>query len=154
MKVFRAHPNAKLPVKSKPGSRGWDICCISDFILVPGMIQTISTGLIIQPPAGTTLEIHARSGLAVRGVGLVNGVGTIDASFCGPNDVLSVILYNQGEHEIWFKAGDRIAQFVLVYDLDSIVEEVYVPPSLINRGGLGSTGLSDDLLVDEFLTHE
>ena len=168
LKVFRKDPRAKLPIKAKTGSRGWDLCCLEDFTISPGETLAIDTGLVVQPPPGYAIDIRPRSGLASKGIH--GSLGTIEANYHGPTDMLRVILTYPPPYvppaewgqpaplirevpQSWasaspwqFRAGDRIAQFVLVEDLTTDLIEVPAAPGQTSRGGLGSTGVrSDDL---------
>ncbi|MGE0174104.1 MAG: dUTP diphosphatase [Oligoflexales bacterium] len=80
------------------------------------------------------IQIRARSGLALRhGIGLPNGVGTIDADY---RDEISVILTNFSDMPYTIQQGERIAQMVL-----NLVPRFPNLPTLGTRtGGFGSTG--------------
>lgn len=79
--------------------------------LQPGEYQAIPSGIAVEVPAGYELQISARSGWAVKnGVGLVNGIGTIDSDYRGE---ISVILINWGKERFEIQNGDRIAQILI-----------------------------------------
>ena len=55
--------------------------------LLPGQRALIPTGIYLEIPEGYEVQIRARSGLAIkRGIGLVNGIGTIDSDYRGKVD--------------------------------------------------------------------
>jgi dUTP pyrophosphatase len=69
---------------------------------------------------------------------VANGVGVLDADYCGPNDELKVQLLNVTNEPVAIKAGDRLAQgIVLQAPRVEFVEGEATAPS---RGGFGSTG--------------
>jgi dUTP pyrophosphatase len=80
-----------------------------------------------------------RSGLAVRhGISVVNGPGLVDPNYRGE---VRVVLVNLGEERFEGRAGDRIAQLLLVpYWAPAlrIVDEL--PPSDRGADGFGSSG--------------
>lgn len=81
-------------------------------IIYPGGRALIPTGLHTAFSNEYELQIRARSGLALKhGILLVNGLGTLDASYRGD---CGVILANIGSEPFEIKQGDRIAQAVLM----------------------------------------
>lgn len=130
-----------LPQYQTAGSAGFDLLAAIDkpVTIEPGTYAMIPTGIKIALPAGFELQIRARSGLAAKhGVGLTNGVGTIDSDYRGE---IGVLLSNHGAEPFVINRGDRIAQGVvaqyqqitwqLVQDLDKTTRA---------SGGFGSTG--------------
>jgi len=88
-------------------------------------------------PEGTFLEVRPRSGLATRGVLMVNAPGTIDRDYSGEVKVPLTYLF-EGTYRI--EAGDRIGQIRLVHDLPARFRRGRVRPVRSRRGGFGSTG--------------
>lgn len=130
-----------LPSYQTEGSAGFDFraVLVAPITLQPRQRAVIPTGLHIALPVGYELQIRGRSGLAAKhGIGLVNGVGTIDSDYRGE---IRVILINHGDEPFVINHGDRIAQgvaaryekvvWMLVDDLDATDR---------GHGGLGSTG--------------
>ncbi|MBQ5787896.1 MAG: dUTP diphosphatase, partial [Oscillospiraceae bacterium] len=79
------------------GAAGMDIrAWLSEpVVLQPGERALIPTGLYMEFDAGYEAQLRARSGLAVKhGIGLVNGVGTIDSDYRGE---IKVALINLGQ---------------------------------------------------------
>lgn len=89
------------------------------------------------------IQIRMRSGLASKGLILLNGVGTIDHTYRGP---IKVLVANLGEEELVIEKGDRIAQLVigLRYPQDEVKFEVISKEQQEQTdrgsGGFGSTG--------------
>jgi dUTP pyrophosphatase len=99
----------------------------------------VPTGLFIELESGYEAQIRARSGLAIKhGIGLVNGVGTIDSDYRGE---IKILLINWGEKDFIINNGDRIAQIVFAkYERINweIVDEV--EDTKRGSGGFGHTG--------------
>ena len=98
------------------------------------------TGLYIEVPSGYEAQIRARSGLAVKkGIGLVNGIGTIDADYRGE---IKVALINWGQEPFVIHDGDRIAQMVIAaYTKAELVEVEELSETERGAGGFGHTGV-------------
>ena len=71
----------------------------------------VPTGIFIELPCGYEAQVRARSGLAIKhGIGLVNGIGTVDADYRGE---LKVPMINWSDEDFTINDGDRIAQVVI-----------------------------------------
>jgi dUTP pyrophosphatase len=113
MKVKITSKTGRLPSYETKGSAGMDLRADLDepFTLGPGQRYLVPTGISIELPDGYEAQIRGRSGLAVKyGIGLVNGIGTIDSDYRGE---IKVILINWGNEPFVIKDGDRIAQMVI-----------------------------------------
>jgi dUTP pyrophosphatase len=70
---------------------------------------------------------------------VANGVGVIDADYCGPADEIKIQVLNITDAPVLVKRGDRLAQAMVLpaprVEWDE-VEEMAAP----TRGGFGSTG--------------
>jgi dUTP pyrophosphatase len=130
-----------LPAYQTEGSAGMDLHAAVDapVIIEPGERSSIPAGICIALPLGYEAQVRGRSGLARNyGIGLPNGVGTIDSDYRGP---IQVLLINQGKEPFEIKRGDRIAQMIIarvervewqqVDDLDQTAR---------GEGGFGHTG--------------
>ena len=128
-----------LPQVATRSASGYDLrAAVTDAcILEPGRVTAIPTGLRLEIPSGYEAQVRPRSGLAARGVGLLNSPGTIDADYRGE---VKVLLYNFGREPFRIERGDRIAQIVFARVLhpELIVREL----SETDRGGggFGHTG--------------
>lgn len=136
-------PRAQPPARTRPGDAGYDLRCLDGFRLAPGGRATVGTGVAIALPPGIAGLVTPRSGLAARhGVSVVNGPGLVDPNYRGE---LRVVLVNLGDAPFEARAGDRIAQLLLVPywapELN-VVEEL--PPSGDDReaNGFGSSGFA------------
>jgi dUTP pyrophosphatase len=141
LQVRLLHPAARPPVRTRPGDAAFDLCCSQGFSLWPREHATVPTGVAIALPAGVAGLVTPRSGLASRhGISLVNSPGLIDPNYRGE---IRIVLVNLGEARFEARAGDRIAQLLLVPFVApdvSVVDEL--PPSPDDRGedGFGSSG--------------
>ena len=69
------------------------------------------TGLKVELPADTEIQVRSRSGVALkRGLSVLNSPGTVDADYTGE---IGVILYNSTPFLNQVDRGERIAQLVV-----------------------------------------
>lgn len=132
--------NLPLPSYMTEGAAGADIYAAEDVYLNQGSYTLVGTGMAIEIPRGYEAQIRARSGLAAKyGIGLVNGVGTIDADYRGE---IKVIMMNWGEQPFEIKRGTRIAQLV-IQKIEQVTFEYKERLSATQRdeGGFGHTGI-------------
>jgi dUTP pyrophosphatase len=132
--------NAKMPTYATDGSAGMDFYAAEDALLYPGRILAVSLGFSVQLPPNTVLMVCPRSGLAAKNnITVLNAPGIIDSDFRG---VCKVILHNANPYGDAFsvKAGDRIAQGVLVPYLKAEFIESELDETIRGNGGFGSTG--------------
>ena len=140
LKIKRLDAGVGLPQAATGRAAGFDLASAVDIEIPPRSIRLVGTGLVIAVPAGFFLGIFARSSTPLkRGLMVANGVGVIDADYCGPGDEIKVQLLNFTDAPVQVKRGDRLAQGI-VLPSPSIewneVEEMGEP----TRGGFGSTG--------------
>lgn len=128
---------ARLPVRATEGSACFDLTAATAVDLVRGRVDLVRTGLKVRCPKGTFLEVRPRSGLASRGVLMVNAPGTIDRDYSGEVRVPLTYLF-EGSYRI--EAGDRIAQIRLVEDHPTSFRKGRVGAVASRNGGFGSTG--------------
>lgn len=131
-----------LPQYETEGSAGMDIRAYLEApITIPvGKRALIPTGLFMEIPTGYEVQIRARSGLAVKyGIGLTNGIGTIDSDYRGE---IKVSLINWGDEEFTVNDGDRIAQMVVCrYETAEVVVAEELSETARGEGGFGHTGI-------------
>ena len=127
------------PARAHPNDAGLDLRAAENALLFHGDRQAVDTGVSVEIPDGYVGLVCARSGNAARrGVGIVNGVGVIDAGYRGP---VNVLLINHGRDNVTVRRGDRIAQLLIVPIETPSVEIVgSLSDSERGTGGLGSTG--------------
>ena len=109
-------------------------------IIEPGRRALIPTGIYLEIPEGCEVQIRARSGLAVKyGIGLTNGIGTIDSDYRGE---IRVSLINWGEEPFTVNNGDRIAQMVAArYERVELEKTGELSVTERGEGGFGHTGV-------------
>ena len=142
MKIKVRSLSGNLPSYETEGSAGMDIRAYIDepVTLEPGKRTLIPTGLFMEIPAGFEVQIRARSGLAVKyGIGLTNGIGTIDSDYRGE---IKVSLINWGEDDFVINDGDRIAQMVVCrYEKADLELADELSDTVRGAGGFGHTGI-------------
>lgn len=142
MKIRIKSDSGILPFYETEGSAGMDLRAFIDepLTLKPGQRMLVPTGLYIELPVGYEAQIRARSGLAIKkGIGLVNGIGTIDSDYRGE---IKVILINWGEEDFVIENGDRIAQMVIArYERVEWKETDDLSETKRGSGGFGHTGV-------------
>lgn len=140
-RLKKNHP-ISLPQYMTEGSSGMDLFASleEEVILLPGERRLIPTGISVAIPEGFEGQIRPRSGLAIRkGIGLVNGPGTIDSDYRGE---VGILLINFGKDPFAILNGERIAQMVISRVFRSILVEVDdLPLTQRQEGGFGHTGV-------------
>lgn len=130
------------PSYETEGSAGMDIRAYlkQPVIIEPGERKMIPTGLFMEFEPGYEVQIRARSGLAAKhGIGLVNGVGTIDSDYRGE---IIVALINLGQDAFAVENGERIAQMVISPVVQAEIEPAKeLSDTVRGTGGFGSTGV-------------
>ena len=164
LKFYKLHPNAKDPIYATEGSACFDLHACFDglekyqlhqdtlnrLIEKPfknGVLQVnnmervmIPTGLIFDIPAGYSIRLHSRSGLAYKdGLYLTNCEGIIDSDYIEP---VFAMMTNISQAPKSINNGDRICQAELVEKIQyDFVEIKKSPTQKTDRdGGFGSTG--------------
>ena len=142
MKIKVVTKSGVLPQYETEGSAGMDIRAYleEDMVIEPGKRALVPTGLFTEIPAGYEIQIRARSGLAIKfGIGLVNGIGTIDSDYRGE---IKVPLINWGEEPFRITNGDRIAQMVVCrYEKAELEQAESLSDTERGAGGFGHTGV-------------
>ncbi len=142
LRIKRLGPvDVPTPQYATAGSAGLDLCAAIDqpVWLQPGERRHIGTGIAIELPPGYEGQVRARSGLAVKyGIGMVNGVGTIDSDYRGE---LGVILVNHGQQAFKVEPLMRCAQLVIAKVERAEIQVVdELGETGRGAGGFGSTG--------------
>ena len=146
MKIMLDEGVGIMPTRAHPWDAGLDLftpvdATVPTAILLPfdniklGSV-TIDTGVHMEIPEGYVGFIKSKSGLNVNH-GLT-AEGVIDAHYTGS---IRVKLYNHAAKNYYFKAGDKIAQLVI---LPCVMPHLELVDSLEETdrgdGGFGSTG--------------
>lgn len=140
LQIKRLQPDIGLPEQATARAAGFDLAAAADVEVPPRSIRLVGTGLVIAVPDGYFLGIFARSSTPLkRGLMVANGVGVIDADYCGPDDEIKIQVLNFTDAPVKIARGDRLAQGIVLPCPRVEWEEVHemrVP----TRGGFGSTG--------------
>lgn len=136
--------SGKAPSYATDGASGMDLRAYLEepMTLLPMERKLVPTGIYVEIPEGYEGQVRARSGLAIKkGIGLVNGIGTIDSDYRGE---LRVPLINWGSEPFEIQDGDRIAQLVIA-KYERVQVELVQELSDTDRGigGFGHTGIKD-----------
>lgn len=171
LKIWRTHPQIKLPKKQTTQSACFDLSfqgyghntykgfsksnkpinrvMNNQILLTPGDRVAVPTGLIMDIPKGYSVRVHARSGLSLKqGLVLANAEGVIDSDYV---EEVMVLLHNVSDNNITIMNDDRIAQAELIKDAEYEIIESSIRPGVKTEriGGMGSTGISS---VGEVIT--
>ena len=139
--VKKLTDNAIVPKTAYVGDAGIDLSSTEDLVLKPFERKLVPTGVAIGLPEGYAGFVTPRSGSAIKqGLSIVNAPGLIDSGYRGE---LKVILINlDPQNDIVIKAGDRIAQLV-VLKVEQIqpIETSQLDSTERGTGGFGSSGV-------------
>ena len=130
-------PAAIVPTRAHSGDAGLDLYALEDARIVPGDGTAIVTGIAVAIPYGHVGLIKPRSGLAARH-GIDTLAGVIDHGYSGE---VKVLLTTHSDTSRWIKAGERVAQLLVVpiaYATPQVVDAL--PGSARGNGGFGSSG--------------
>ena len=129
-----------LPVRGTKDSAGYDFTSIIDFILKPGDIMKVPTGIKANMNSGEVLFLIVRSSMGFKyNVRLCNQVGVIDKDYYDNPDNeghIWIKLENHGDKDYIVQKGDKIVQGIFINFLTVDNEEE------INNertSGIGST---------------
>ena len=144
------HENVHPPVRSNPSDAGLDLrwspedASVRGLRISPGESKLLPTGCKFAIPHGYMLEIKNRSSMAAR-KHLIVGAHVVDSGYEGE---VFVNLHNIGKNPQTVRAGDKIAQAVVVPVIPVRFVETqsdnlynWYPISISDRadGALGST---------------
>ena len=140
IKVKRLESAHDLPLPSyaTEGSAGMDIVSNETVELDYGEIKMVGTGIAVSIPPGYEIQFRPRSGLATKGITVMNTPGTIDSDYRGE---LKAILVNHSTKPFLIERGERIAQLVPAETIRGELYEVLeLDDTARGSGGFGSTG--------------
>lgn len=145
MSLFRkTTEEAIIPKRGTKASAGHDFCALEGGCIKPNQRLHIKTGIGWSELMNEALYGHLkeRSGHASK-FGILLLAGVIDADY---TDDIVVILLNTGEVDFNFKAGDKIAQMMVLPYAHSVEEELV---DGIRIGGFGSTDKPKGIIPSE-----
>jgi dUTP pyrophosphatase len=142
IKRLRKNHPVSLPRYMTEGSSGMDLFASleEEVTLMPGERRLVPTGISVAIPEGFEGQVRPRSGLAIqKGIGLVNGPGTIDSDYRGE---VGILLINFGKEPFTIRNGERIAQMVISPVIRPVLLETDdLPSTRRQEGGFGHTGV-------------
>ncbi|MGN1404715.1 MAG: dUTP diphosphatase [Erysipelotrichaceae bacterium] len=133
-----SYSNIVIPKRATSGSAGYDFTSPVDFVLKPGEIIKVPTGIRCRIDEGYVLEIYPRSSIGFKyQTMLANTVGIIDSDYYYADNEGHIIiaLMNMGKKELDIKAGERFAQGIFKQYFLADEEDVVSK----RTGGFGST---------------
>jgi len=123
-------------------SRGdWiDLRAAERVVLRKGDYKRISLGVAMELPEGYEAIVAARSSSFEKwGFIPVNGIGIIDNSYNGNNDIWNLLVY--ATRDAIIEKDERIAQFRILKNQPVISFSEVEDLGHEDRGGIGSTGV-------------
>ena len=142
LRFKRLHPGARLPTYGTKGAAGMDLHAVRDGeVWGVGDRTIVPLGWSVEIPEGHAMFILPRSGFAFKhGVTVTNAPGLIDSDYRGE---VQVSVINHGDQTLKWKAGDRIAQAVIMPVTACALEWAdELSDTERGAGGLGSTGVA------------
>jgi len=137
VKIKKLHKDAKVPRKAYNTDACYDIYATSVKDHGDGRIE-YGTGLSMEIPAGTRVDLRPRSSIHKTGLMLSNSIGTGDHGYTGE---YKAVFYHVLRDLPAYEIGDRILQMHIesVYDIQ-FEETDKLSESERGVGGYGSTG--------------
>lgn len=118
-----------------------DLRCADTVRLDAGQFAILPLGVSMRLPDGYEAHIAPRSSTFKRwGILQTNGVGVIDNSYSGDNDIWGMPVYATRETTVC--KGDRVCQFRIMRRMEPVRFEEVAHLDGDDRGGFGSTGVS------------
>lgn len=120
--------NTKCPKFGRDGDAGYDLFLNSDVVFKAHEVTCVDTGVCVELPKGYAGLLAMRS--SVCKTGLIIQQPLIDSNYRGE---LHTLVYNPTDHDIVYKAGDRICS-LYVFPVFTKSLEVVEELSESNRG--------------------
>jgi dUTP pyrophosphatase len=129
------------PILEKPvdGDAGYDLRAYEDILLSSDYPAIINTGIAVEIPSGFVGLVCPRSGLRFHQRISTFGIGVIDSTYRGEIRVM-IEQHTVNSTPTVIKAGDKIAQLVIIPYFGEDVEEAELTDTVRGNKGFGSTG--------------
>lgn len=141
MRVYRNDKLRQLGIEfraPRPGDAGYDLFSIENYQVEPRKRVLVESGLRIEIPSGYVGLVKDRSSVASAGLHTLAGV--IDSAYRGE---LKILMVNLADEDIQIRAGQKIAQLLVIPVYSAPVEFVDSLEALSSTergaGGFGST---------------
>ena len=140
-KLYKEYP---LPKRSTRYSAGYDFFSLYDFVLRPGEIMKIPTGVKVKMKSNEMMMLFIRSSMGFKyNVRMCNQVGIFESDYYNNESNEGHVwlkIQNEGNKDYVVKKGDAICQGVFTNFLTIDNEEEI---KNIRKGGIGSTNQED-----------
>jgi deoxyuridine 5'-triphosphate nucleotidohydrolase len=137
LRFEQVHPDAKLPSKNHESDTGYDVYSVEDKIVPARGSTVVDVGLkFAYIPEGYWIRVESRSGLGFKH-GISAHPGVIDSGYRGD---AGIKLYNNTDVDYEVKAGDRVAQLAIYFNIHMPVEWGKVEVTDRGSKGFGSSG--------------
>lgn len=128
---------AKIPQKNNSSDTGFDVFCVEDKVIPARGSNVVDVGLeFADITPGFWVKVEGRSGLGFKH-GIIPHPGIIDNGYRGN---AGIKLYNNTDVDYKVTAGDRIAQFVVYRNYNTLMVEGDTVVSERGDKGFGSSG--------------
>ena len=137
--MFVVADQGRVPTRAYDDDAGWDLFVDVDCAIAPGAFFDVPCGARAAVPPWAWGLLTGRSS-ALRRHGLLVHTGVIDAGYRGP---LYAGCFNLTDQVVELKAGDRVAQLIIVPNGTASTEVVKVdalPEGARGDNGFGSSG--------------
>lgn len=142
MRVFRNDKLRQLGIEFRAprrGDAGYDLFSTENYFVEPRNRVLVESGLHLEIPSGYVGLVKDRSSVAAAGLHTLAGV--IDSAYRGE---LKILMVNLADEDIQIRAGQKIAQLLVIPVYSAPVEIVDSLEDLSSTergaGGFGSTG--------------
>ena len=116
-----------------------DLRAAEDVELKAGEFKLISLGVSMELPEGYEAHIIPRSSTFKHwGVIQTNGMGLVDNTYCGDNDIWMFPAF--ATRDVKIEKNSRICQFKVVEKMKNVSLKTVDHLNETNRGGFGSSG--------------
>lgn len=129
-----------IPINFQENGDWIDLRAAEEYHLYPNKFYLINLGISMKLPEGYEAYLAPRSS-TFKNWGLIqtNGIGIIDNSYCGENDIwMMPVITTKITH---INVNDRVCQFRIAKKMPKIFIENVDHLSIKDRGGFGSSGI-------------
>lgn len=128
-------PGAFIPQRAHSTDAGLDLFSMTEHTIPAKNMAVIDTGCHVQLPVDHVGFIKSKSSLMLKGI---TTDGTIDSGYVGS---IRVVLFNHSNQDYTVRAGQKIAQLVILPIITPTPEIVgHLDDTERGTGGFGSTG--------------
>ena len=150
LKVKKLAGHVETPFYRYPDDSGLDLSTIFHEMIPDDATAVIKTGIAVELPAGTEMQIRPRSSWSAAG--LYCHFGTVDEGYRGE---IKVVITNKSGDDVFLPVGTRIAQGVICpVRRPKIVVVENLSQSARGSNGFGHTGMGGGEIVENLASHE